>query len=70
MSTNLRAVVRTFDSATYTASVQIVGSRSSYLDGVPVSRGIPAAEMVTGRDCVLVAFESTDPADLVLVGVR
>jgi hypothetical protein len=50
--------------------VQFVGSRSSYLEAVPVSRGIPAAEMLPGRDCVLAVFEPTDPTDLMLVAVH
>lgn len=65
-----RAVLRSFDPATYTASVQILGSRSAYLDAVPVSRGLPAAELVAGRDCVLVLFEPTDPTDAMVLGVH
>ncbi len=65
-----RAVLRSFDAATYTATVQVVGSRSAFLDGVPVSRGLPAAELLPGRDCVLLLFEPTDPSDAMLLGVR
>jgi hypothetical protein len=65
-----RATLRSFDPATYTASVQLLGSRSAYLDAVPVSRALPTAEMVAGRDCVLVLFESTDPSDCMVLGVH
>jgi hypothetical protein len=67
---NVRGTVRSFDAASYTATVQVVGSRSAYLDAVPVSRGLPVAEMVPGRDCVLAVFEPTDPTDLMLVAVH
>ena len=33
--------VRSFDAATYTATVQMAGSLATWLEGVPVSRGIP-----------------------------
>ena len=65
-----RAVLRAFDAGAYTASVQLVGSRSAYLDAVPVSRGLPAAELLPGRDCVVVLFEPTDPTDSMVVGVH
>jgi hypothetical protein len=68
--TLLRAVVKSFASGTYRASVQVVGSRSAYLDGVAVSRGIPAAEVVVGRACVVVFFEETDPSDAMVIGVH
>ena len=70
MADLVRAIVRGFSSGSYTASVQIVGSRSAYLDGVPVSRAIPSAEMVAGRECVVVFFQATDPGDAMVVGVR
>jgi hypothetical protein len=65
-----RATLRAFDAVAYRASVQIVGSRSAFLDAVPVSRAIPAAEMVAGRDCVLVLFEPTDPTDCMVLGIH
>lgn len=66
----VRAVLKSFDPATYTATVQLLGSRSAYLDAVPVSRGLPAAELLPGRDCVLVQFEPTDPSDCLVLGVH
>ena len=65
-----RATLRSFDAGAYTASVQIVGSRSAYLDAVPVSRALPVGELVPGRDCVVVLFEPTDPTDSMVVGVH
>jgi hypothetical protein len=70
MSELVRAVVRGFSAGSYTAAVQVVGSRSAYLEGVAVSRGVAAGEMVAGRDCVLVLFESTDPSDAMVIGVH
>lgn len=67
---NLRqGIVKSFDVGSYTATVQVAGSLAVWLDGVPVSRGIPQAEMTTGRRCALVFFNDTNPGDAVLVAV-
>ena len=70
MAELVRGIVRGFTAGSYTASVQLVGSRSAYLDGVPVSRAIPSGEMVAGRECVVLFFEATDPNDAMVIGVR
>ena len=63
-----RGVIKGFDSGTYKATVQMAGSLSVWLEGVPVSRGIPSAEMVTGRSCSVIFFDDqTSPADAVLI---
>lgn len=70
MSEIWRGIVRGFDAGDYTATVQLIGSRSSYLAGLPVSRAIPVGELGEGRDCVVVLFDPTVPADAMLVAVR
>lgn len=64
-----RGTLRSFDPATYTAEVQLVGSLDRWLAGVAVARHIPQSEMVPGRACALLFFDPGNPADAVLVAV-
>lgn len=61
--------LKSFDSVNYKATVQIAGSLPVWLDGVPVARNIPAAEMVAGRQCALIFFDEANPSDAVLIAV-
>jgi len=61
--TVLWGTVRAFDAAAYTATVQVDGSLAVWLEGVPVARNIPAAEVVSGRRCLLVLADGADPRD-------
>ena len=62
-------VVKAFDSGSYKATVQLLGSLSVWLEGLAVARNIPAAEMVVGRNCAIIFFAETNPNDAVLVAV-
>ena len=64
-----RGVLRSFDSGAYTATIQIAGSLSVWLQDVPVARNIPSAEMVAGRSCAVILFDSSNPKDGVVVAV-
>lgn len=64
-----RGVIKAFDSNTYKATLQVAGSLSVWLDGVPVARNIPSAEMVVGRNCAVIFFAETNPGDAVLTAV-
>lgn len=64
-----RGTLRGFDAGAYTATVEIAGSIATYLDGLPVSRAIPAAEMQTGRSVALLLFDPSNPADMVVCAV-
>lgn len=64
-----KGTLKGFDSGTYTATVQVAGSLSVWLEDVPVARNIDAAEMVVGRNCALIFFSESDPRDALLVGV-
>lgn len=64
-----RGVVKSFNSSTYRATVQVAGSLSVWLEEVPVARNIAAAEMVAGRRCALIFFSESDPRDALVVGV-
>ena len=64
-----RGVVKAFDSGSYRATVQVAGSLSVWLEGVPVARNIGAAEMVAGCLCAVIFFDEANPQDAVLVAV-
>jgi hypothetical protein len=64
-----RGTLRSFDSGTYTATVEIAGSIAVWLSGVPVARNIPSAELVAGRACAILQFEASNPTDAVIAAV-
>ena len=49
--------------------VQVEGSLSAWLEDVPVSRDLPTAEMVTGRNVSAIFLEAGNPDDAVVVAV-
>ena len=64
-----RATLKSFDAVTCKAALQLDGSLATYLRDVPVSRGLPAAELTAGRTVALLLFDGNDPADGMVVGV-
>ncbi len=64
-----RAVLKSFDSGTYQATVQVVGSMAVWLTGVPVARNIAGTELVAGRSVALVFFDDANPSDAVVAAV-
>ncbi|MCK4698155.1 MAG: hypothetical protein KAT53_07625 [Dehalococcoidia bacterium] len=64
-----KGILKAFDSGTYTATVQIAGSLSVWLEDVPVSRGIPTAEMVAGRNVAVIFLDPGNPSDTVVIAV-
>lgn len=60
--------VRAFDAGTYVATVQLSGSVGQWVS-LPVSRGIAAGEMVTGRQVAVAIFDAGNAADGVVVAV-
>ena len=67
--TTIKGILKAFDSGTYTATVQLQGSLSVWLEDVPVNRGLPIAEMVTGRNVSVQFHEAGNPDDAVVVAV-
>jgi len=61
-------VLKTWDSATYKAGVQLVGSLTTYFDSVNVARNIQDADMVIGRQVIL-AIPGSNPRDAVVIAV-
>ena len=64
-----KGILKAFSSTPYTATVQIEGSLSVWLEDVPVSRGLPTAEMVTGRNVAVIFLEAGNPDDAVVSAV-
>ena len=64
-----KGILKGFNSTPYTATVQIEGSLSVWLEDVPVSRGIASGEMVTGRTVVVIFMDESNPSDAVVVAV-
>lgn len=64
-----KAVLKSFDEASYRARVQLAGSRRAYLDDIAVARNLPAAEMVAGRKAAVVFFDEHNPAEAVVIAV-
>jgi hypothetical protein len=64
-----RGTLKSFNSGAYTATVQMAGSLATWLQGIPVARNIPSAEMVAGRTCAVILFDAANPQDAVVAAV-
>ena len=64
-----KAVLRSFNSGNYTATVQLVGGYKVYLEDVTVARNLPVAEMTTGRKVAVIFFDEHNPKEAVVVAV-
>lgn len=59
-------ILKTWDSVSYRAGVQLAGSLTTYLDNLSVARNIAAADMVIGR-YVVVAIPNARDAVVIAV---
>jgi hypothetical protein len=64
-----KGILKSFDSVTYLASVQLIGSLSVWLDSVPTSRAIASADMVTGRNVAVLFIDPSNFSDVVIIAV-
>jgi len=64
-----RGTLRGFDAGSYTATVEIAGSVSVWLSGVPVARNIAGGELISGRSVALLLFDASNPNDAVVAAV-
>jgi len=64
-----KAILKSFDSSAYTATVQLAGSAMAYLEDIAVARNLPAAEMVAGRKLTVVFFDEHNPKEAVVIAV-
>jgi len=62
-----RAIIRAFDAATYTATVQLTGSLATYLAGVPVAHHLRPNLLTAGTKCGVVFFDEANPTDAAVV---
>jgi hypothetical protein len=65
-----RATLEAFNATIYTATVRFAGSLTSVVANVPVSRGIPSAELTAGRRVAVALFDPGHPVDAMVVGVH
>jgi hypothetical protein len=64
-----KAVLKSFDSGDYTATVQLAGSYKVYLEDIAVARNLPAAEMTSGRKTAVLFFDEHNPKEAVVIAV-
>src|SRR2546422_6888869 len=70
MSTLKHGVIKSYNSATHKASVQITGSLAVWLDSLPVATDIPAAEVIAGRECTVLLYTDDNPDDGLILAVH
>jgi hypothetical protein len=63
------ATLQAFDAGTYTATIQLLRSPDQTIAGVPVSRAIPAANLVAGKTLAVIFFDHANSNDGMVVGV-
>ena len=67
---NLRkAILKSFNSGNYTATVQLTGSLKVYLEEVTVARNVPTAEMTAGRKVAVIFFNEYNAKEAVVIAV-
>ncbi len=64
-----KAVLRSFNSGNYTATVQLAGSYKVYLEDIAVARNLPTAEMTSGRKTAVLFFDEHNPKEAVVIAV-
>ena len=64
-----KAILRSFNSGNYTATVQLASSFKVYLEDIAVARNLPSAEMITGRKTAVIFFDEHNPKEAVVVAV-
>jgi hypothetical protein len=64
-----KAILRSFNSGNYTATIQLASSYKVYLEDIKVARNLPSAEMVAGRKVAVVFFDENNPKEAVVVAV-
>jgi len=65
----MKAVLKSFNSGDYTATIQLAGSYKAYLESIAVARNLPAAEMALGRKVAVIFFDEHNPKEAVVIAV-
>ncbi|MFA5317591.1 MAG: hypothetical protein WC369_09245 [Dehalococcoidales bacterium] len=67
---NLRkAVLKSFNSGNYTATIQLIGSLKVYLGDVHVARNLSSVEMTAGRKVAVLFFNEYNAKEAVIIAV-
>jgi hypothetical protein len=64
-----KAVLKSFNSGGYKATVRLAGGYKVYLEDIAVARNLPAAEMVSGRKVTVAFFDEYNPKEAVVIAV-
>ena len=64
-----KAVLKSFNSVDYSATIQLAGSHKIYLEEVAVARNLPSAEMALGRKVAVIFFDEHNTKEAVVVAV-
>lgn len=64
-----KGIVKQFNSTPHTASVQLVGSHTAYLEDVTVASNILSGDMTVGRYVAVLLFDEYNPIDAVVIAV-
>lgn len=64
-----KAVLKSFNSSNYTATIQLATSLKVYLEDIAVARNLPPSEMLTGRKVAVVFFDEHNPKEAVIIAV-
>ena len=64
-----KAILKSFNSGDYTATILLAGSYKVYLEDITVARNLPAAEMALGRKVAVIFFDEHNPKEAVVVAV-
>lgn len=63
------AVLKAYDAATHTATVQLTGGILLWTGAVPVAQDVASASMVVGRKLAVAVFDDSNPGDAVVLAV-
>jgi hypothetical protein len=63
-----QGILKNYDPINHRASIQLVGSLTTYFDDVRVARNISTDEMVLGRR-VFIAIPDNNPGNAVIIAV-
>ena len=64
-----KAILKSFNSGNYTATVQLSASYKVYLEDIAVARNIPSAEMTAGRKTTVAFFDEYNAKEAVVIAV-
>ncbi len=62
-----RAIIRDYDKATHTATIEVWGGLATWLENVPVSHQVNWWNLTAGTQCAALFFDDTDQQDAVIV---